>query len=120
MRQARQTRPTGDHEIAAAINEVEGYLLYQAELQTASEEAEAFVRRMPWLTTAQKEEVARHYADQRIELSKHLIRAIATRCGELRDEYTARYEKLRQRLMCMSAAVLVTSASLCVSMFVLR
>jgi hypothetical protein len=106
--------------MAAVINEVEGYLLYQAELRTADKEAEAFVRRMPWLTTAQREEVARHYADQRIELSKEVLRAIATRCEELRAEYTARYESLRQRLMCVSTAALITSASLCVSTFVFR
>jgi len=116
----RQARPAADRGFAAAVNEVEGYLLYQAELRTARQEGEAFARRLPWLTTAQQEEVARHYADQRIELSKHVLRAIAFRCGELRAEYTARYEELRQRLMCISAAAFIASASLCVSTFVFR
>ncbi|MET9801693.1 hypothetical protein [Streptomyces sp. NPDC006368] len=103
-----------DSQTAADINRVEGYLLRQAELRNAREEGEAFAGRMPWLTTAQHEEVARLYAQDRVELSKKVLRAIAHRCEELRGEYTARYAHLRQRLLCMSVASLISSVSLCV------
>ncbi|MER7112520.1 hypothetical protein [Streptomyces sp. NPDC000229] len=105
--------------MAAIINHVEGYLLYQAELRTARSEGEAFARRMPWLTTAQQEEVARLYAEDRLELSKTALKAITARCEELKEEYTARYEHLRQRLMRISTATLITSASLCASTWLL-
>ncbi|URM89042.1 hypothetical protein LUW75_02300 [Streptomyces sp. MRC013] len=108
----RATSAAG-RETAAGINRVEGYLLAQAELLRAREEGEAFARRMPWLTTAQHEEVARLYAEDRIELSKKVLRAIADRCVELRGEYTARYVQLRQRLLCLSVASLLIAAALC-------
>ncbi|MCQ0025328.1 hypothetical protein M4914_21915 [Streptomyces somaliensis DSM 40738] len=98
---------------AEGINRIEGYLLAQAELLRAREEGEAFARRMPWLTTAQHEEVARLYAEDRIELSKKVLRAVADRCVELRGEYTARYAQLRQRLLCLSTASLLVAAALC-------
>ncbi|MFI6103270.1 hypothetical protein [Streptomyces sp. NPDC051310] len=109
----RQARPSITRETAAAVNEIEGYLLCQAELRTAGIEGEAFADRMPWLTTAQREEVVRLYAQDRIELSKKLLRAIAARCEELRGEYTARYVTLRRRLLCLSAGALLTSVSVC-------
>ncbi|MCP9956533.1 MULTISPECIES: hypothetical protein [Streptomyces] len=110
-----RTTSATSRETAEGINRVEGYLLAQAELLGARREGEAFARRMPWLTTAQHEEVARLYAEDRIELSKKVLRAIAGRCVELRGEYTARYVRLRQRLLCVSVASLLTSAALCVA-----
>ncbi|MDT9682372.1 hypothetical protein RND61_09860 [Streptomyces sp. TRM76323] len=111
MRATSATR----RETAEGINRVEGYLLAQAELLNAREQGEAFARRMPWLTTAQHEEVARLYAEDRIELSKKVLRTIADRCVELRGEYTARYTRLRQRLLRASIASLLTAAALCAS-----
>ncbi|WP_039947181.1 hypothetical protein [Streptomyces sp. NRRL S-118] len=110
----RQPRPSITREAAVAVNEIEGYLLCQAELRTAGVEGEAFADRMPWLTTAQREEVVRLYAQHRMELSEKVLRALAGRCQELRDEYTARYADLRRRLLCMSVGALLTSVSVCV------
>ncbi|OKK04631.1 hypothetical protein AMK26_15025 [Streptomyces sp. CB03234] len=101
-----------ERETAAGINRIEGYLLCQAELRRARIEGEAFASRMPWLTRAQHEEVAHLYAQDRIELSQKVLRAIADRCVELQEQYTARYESLRQRLVCLSVAALATSACL--------
>ncbi|MEU0271697.1 hypothetical protein [Streptomyces sp. NPDC006307] len=102
-----------DGDVASGINRLEGYLLYQSELNRARIEGDAFARRMPWLTTAQHEEVARLYAQQRLEVSKAVLREVAGRCAELRREYGARYETLRQRLLCRCAATLLCSAALC-------
>lgn len=104
--------PPTDQETAQGIARLEGYLLCQAELHNALAEGEDFARRMPWLTTAQHEDVARHYAEERIALSKEVLRAVTVRCTELRSEYTARYQDLRQRLVCLSVASLVVSAAL--------
>ncbi|KUH40591.1 MULTISPECIES: hypothetical protein [Streptomyces] len=114
----RATRVAG-HEVAAGINRVEGYLLAQAELREAREGGEAFARRMPWLTTAQHEEVARLYAEERVGLSQEALRTVADHCVALRAEYTARYTRLRHRLLCLGVASLVTSATLCTTTWLL-
>ncbi|MDQ0938557.1 hypothetical protein [Streptomyces sp. V1I1] len=111
--------PPTKQETAAGINKIEGYLLYQAELRTARSEAEAFARSMPWLTTAEQDEIARRYAEQRVNLSKQMLRAIAARCTELNSTYTARYLALRRRLLSLSVACLLLSVALCVGLFLL-
>jgi hypothetical protein len=105
--------PREDHDTAAGIARLEGYLLCQAEIQRARTEAEAFARRLPWLTTAQQEEVVRHYAEDRLAVSREALRTVAARCAELRDEYTVRYEALRQRLLRRCVALTLASAALC-------
>jgi hypothetical protein len=113
-----QPRPN-KQQTAAGINKIEGYLLYQAELRTARSEAETFARSMPWLTTAEQDEIARRYAEQRINLSKQMLTAIAARCAELHDTYTARYLALRRRLLGIGVACLLLSAALHVGLFLI-
>jgi hypothetical protein len=114
----RTTRTTGV-EVAAGVNDVEGYLLAQAELREAREAGEAFAHRMPWLTTAQHEEVARLHAEDHIERSMEALRSVAAHSVALRAEYTARHTRLRQRLLGLAVASLATSAALCTSAWLL-
>jgi hypothetical protein len=102
------------HEIESGIAQLEGYLLCQSEISGARAEAEAFVGRLPWLTGAQRDEVVRLYAEDRMELSRRLLRRIVDRGHELRAEYTARYEELRRRLLCLCAALVLSGLALCV------
>jgi hypothetical protein len=106
----RQPEP----DVAAGIARLEGYLLAQSKVQEAEREAEAFAGRMPWLTTAQREEVVRVYTEDRIALSRQVLEALVSRAHELRAEYTARYDELRRRLLCASVAALLGSTALCV------
>jgi hypothetical protein len=106
-------RSPDDEDAAAGIARLEGYLLCQSEIRRARIEAETFVRRLPWLTTAQQEEVVRQYAQERLSVSKEALRMVAARCAELQDEYTARYQALRLRLLCRCVALLLASATLC-------
>ncbi|MEV6654544.1 hypothetical protein [Streptomyces sp. NPDC051219] len=105
-------------ERAAGIARVEGFLMAQAEWDRARAQAQAFAARMPWLTTAQYEEVVRLYTEERIALSRHILRAAATRAGELRAEYAARYRTVRQRLLCLTVASLAVSVALVMSALV--
>ncbi|MET9297216.1 hypothetical protein [Streptomyces sp. NPDC003077] len=100
------------HDTARGIARVEGYLLWQAERDRARAEAEEFADRMPWLTTAQREEVTRLYREQRLVVARQVLRAIADRCEELREEYTARYETLRRRLVRAGVATLLGAVAL--------
>ncbi|MES4904444.1 MULTISPECIES: hypothetical protein [unclassified Streptomyces] len=100
------------HEIEAGIARLEGYLLCQSELGDARAEAEAFAGRLAWLTAAQREEVVRLYTEERVELSRRMLRRIVDRCEELRAEYTTRYDELRRRLLCRCVAGVVAAMTL--------
>ncbi|POX57242.1 hypothetical protein C3489_00530 [Streptomyces sp. Ru71] len=91
--------PLAEQREGALANEVEGYLLARADQEQARREADAFCARLPWLTTAQAEEVARLYAEQHIELTRQRLRHTIRRAEELRREYEARYAQLRHRLL---------------------
>lgn len=112
----RQDRTPHVRETAAGINAIEGYLMAQATMRRAREQAEAFAGRMPWLTTGQREEVVRQYAADHLEQSKETLQAIVRRAAELRVEYTERYEELRRRLLRIVVAVVTLAAALVLGM----
>jgi len=88
----------GPSEAAVGINQLEGYLLWQAETDRARDSAREFSARLSWLTTAQRAEVERAYTQDRLEQSKAYLLRIAGRCRELQREYQERYDALRRRL----------------------
>ncbi|MEU6964229.1 hypothetical protein [Streptomyces chrestomyceticus] len=98
---------------AEAVNEIEGYLLWEAEKDRARTRAREFSARLPWLTRAQQEEVERQYQADQLEFSRAYLRRIAARSGELRAEYEGVYRVLRRRLLTgllVAAGALVTGA----------
>lgn len=105
-------RPPRAREVAEGLSRLEGYLLCQAELRAARTAAEDFAGRLPWLTAAQRAEVVRLYAEERLAVSRRTWQTIAHRCEELRREYTHRYAVLRRRLCGACAALLVAVGSL--------
>ncbi|CAL9369627.1 hypothetical protein SUDANB1_00837 [Streptomyces sp. enrichment culture] len=90
-----------DSELA---DEAEGFLLAQAHRDQARREAEDLCARMPWLTTAQAEELTGHYIRRRLDVTRDLLLTTATRAGQLRKEYEARYADLRRALLNRHAA----------------
>jgi hypothetical protein len=109
---------TTREEAAAGLARLEGYLLRRAEQQEAEVHAEAFVARMPWLTTALREEVIRLYVEDRIAYSTAALRRVAERCHQLRTEYSARYAHLRNRLLKTATASLLGATAMCVLLVV--
>ncbi|MFC9927821.1 hypothetical protein [Streptomyces sp. NPDC127190] len=93
-----------DRQGGALANEVEGYLLLQAEREQALREAEMLCARLPWLTSGQAEDLARHYTEQRLGLTRQALQATADRAKRLRGEYEARYAALRRALFRRHAA----------------
>ncbi|MEU2281112.1 hypothetical protein ABZ614_03895 [Streptomyces sp. NPDC013178] len=91
----------GDGEPA---NTVEGYLLALSHHDQARLEAEQLCARMPWLTTAQAEDVAHHYVRQRIDLTRQMLQSTVERAAQLREEYETRYRALRRDLLRRHAA----------------
>lgn len=84
--------------------EAEGYLLARLHHEHARREAEDLCARMPWLTTAQAEDLTRHYVRRRIELTRQMLLDTAQRADQLRQEYEARYAALRRDLLRRHAA----------------
>ncbi|WP_329373012.1 hypothetical protein OG896_38710 [Streptomyces sp. NBC_00669] len=93
----------------SGLDRIEGYLLWNAELAQARREAAGFTAHLPWLTTAQREEVERVYVADRVRLSRETLRRVIDRAAELRGEYGERYEYLRRR--CVAAAVVGAGAT---------
>ncbi|MFD8226773.1 hypothetical protein ACFV16_21675 [Streptomyces massasporeus] len=90
--------PAGERDSGLA-DEAEGFLLAQAHRDQARREAEELCARMPWLTTAQAEELTGHYVHRRLDVTRDLLLTTATRAGQLRQEYEARYADLRRALL---------------------
>ncbi|WP_308799446.1 hypothetical protein [Streptomyces sp. UH6] len=88
----------GEREYSPAV-EMEGHLIAHTHRERAREEAEGLCARMPWLTTAQAEELTRQYVLLRIGLTRRMLLDVAERADRLGEEYEARYRVLRRALL---------------------
>ncbi|SEG69192.1 hypothetical protein SAMN05216223_108160 [Actinacidiphila yanglinensis] len=109
-RRGSQARALGKDE--HGIWEVEGFLLWNAEVEEARRRAREFTDLLPWLTTGQRDDVERVYVADRTADSRAMLARICERAGELRLEYTARYVSLRRRCVAVSAAVACAAVGL--------
>ncbi|WP_308407374.1 hypothetical protein [Streptomyces platensis] len=82
-----------------AVNEIEGFLLREAEKDRARTRAEAFCAGLPWLTDTQRREVELRYCQDQRDTSRAYLERIATRSAALRAEYEGVYRALRRRLI---------------------
>ncbi|MFG2564037.1 hypothetical protein ACGFR6_01200 [Streptomyces sp. NPDC048567] len=98
-----------DAESARGLAQMEGYLLWNAEVEHARRLARRFTDQLPWLTTAQREDVERVYTAERTAESRVTLARISARALQLRGEYTERYRRLRAR--CVAAAVVCAGAA---------
>ncbi|MEU5213873.1 hypothetical protein [Streptomyces sp. NPDC020742] len=94
-----------------AINEIEGYLLWEAEKDRARARADAFCAGLPWLTDSQRREVESRYCDDQRTASRAYLERIAVRSATLRTEYEGVYRVLRRRLIAgfLSGTVAMTA-----------
>ncbi|GAA2276505.1 hypothetical protein GCM10010234_10470 [Streptomyces hawaiiensis] len=98
MRRGRQQAPAGEHR-SALVDKTEGFLIAHAHRDQARREAEELCARMPWLTTAQVEELTGHYVRRRLDVTRQLMLGTVRRADELREEYESRYAQLRRALL---------------------
>ncbi|GAA1519462.1 hypothetical protein [Streptomyces albidochromogenes] len=92
-----------EQESAQGLAQLEGYLLWSAEVAEARHQAGRFAEQLPWLTTAQREDVERAYTADRLAVSKAFLVRVAARSTALRAEYTERYRRLRARCVATAA-----------------
>ncbi|MFF8595039.1 cytochrome C oxidase subunit I [Streptomyces sp. NPDC015220] len=93
------------------VNQVEGYLLWQARVAEAQERARAFTEPLEWLTTAQRERIEEHYVRDCLSRARADLQRVADRCRELRGEYEERYRELRARCLATVIAGLAVLAA---------
>ncbi|MGW0084638.1 cytochrome C oxidase subunit I [Streptomyces sp. NPDC003393] len=109
-------RHTDDEPVSPAhvVNQVEGYLLWQARVAEAEERARAFTEPLEWLTTAQREEIEQHYVRDCLLRARADLQRVAERCRSLRGEYEERYARLRARCVAflIAAVAVLTAAAL--------
>ncbi|MCC9311484.1 hypothetical protein LN042_31220 [Kitasatospora sp. RB6PN24] len=98
-------------EAANGLNQLEGYLLWQAEIAEAQRAAAAFTGRLPWLTTGQREEVAEAYVQAHLRLSRQAVAHIVKRIRQVRSEYEERYHRLKIRIAAVVLATLALAAA---------
>ncbi|MFF8942116.1 cytochrome C oxidase subunit I [Streptomyces sp. NPDC014864] len=109
MTDAGGRRGAGDAALAAeTVNQVEGYLLWQARVAEAEQRARSFTEPLHWLTGAQRDEVERHYVRECLSRARADLQRVADRSRSLRAEYEKRYRQLRARCL----ALLVTTVTL--------
>lgn len=92
------------------LTRLEGHLLWAAEVEEARRRADRFTGELPWLTTAQREEVERVYRADRIAASRAALVRICDRATELRAEYETRYRRLRARCVALAVLALASGA----------
>ncbi|MFJ9623154.1 hypothetical protein [Streptomyces sp. NPDC101181] len=110
-----------DQESARGLAQLEGYLLWNAEVEGARRQARSFTGQLPWLTTAQREDVERVYTAERVTASRESFTRIRDRAEELREEYTERYARLRTRCVAVTAVTAGAAIGLCAALtFLLR
>jgi hypothetical protein len=108
---ARTQKPEAvDEAINRAVNEIEGYLLWEAEKDRTRDRAQAFCDTLPWLTETQRQEVELRYRHDQHAASRAYLERIAARSTSLRAEYEDVYRALRRRLV--TACVTAVSAVL--------
>ncbi|MGP3638614.1 hypothetical protein ACTU45_35930 [Streptomyces sp. 24-1644] len=97
-----------DKDSARGLAQLEGYLLWNAEVEDARRRAVRFTDQLPWLTRAQREDVERAYTADRVAACRETLIRVSERASELRGEYSERYHQLRKR--CLAAVVLAVGA----------
>ncbi|WP_309058379.1 hypothetical protein [Streptomyces sp.] len=115
MIKRRDPRPKAG-QVSALVAEVEGHLMARAHLDEARREAEELCAGLPWLTSAQAEDLTRRYMHRRLDFTRRMLRGTAERAAQLRQEYEARYAELRRALLrrhvACACAVLVCAGGL--------
>ncbi|CAL9652575.1 hypothetical protein [Streptomyces sp. enrichment culture] len=97
MIKGRGPRPEAG-EVSALVAEAEGHLMAQAHIDEARREAEELCAGLPWLTSAQAEDLMHRYVQRRLDFTRRMLRSTVERAAQLRQEYEARYAALRRDL----------------------
>nr|WP_202451460.1 hypothetical protein [Streptomyces sp. SID4948] len=93
--------------------QLEGYLMWSAEIEEADRRAGRFADQLPWLTGAQRADVERLYSAEHLVAARGTLTRIADRTQGLRVEYAERYRELRARCVAVTVAGVTAAAAIC-------
>ncbi|MCG6494379.1 hypothetical protein [Kitasatospora sp. A2-31] len=115
--QPRRPPPPGpslaaDTDAGHGVQQLEGYLYWQAETEEARQAARDLADHLPWLTGTQRHDLEHHYTRAHLHVSRAYLTRLRGRRDELRAEYEARYRHLRARCV-LTALLVTTTAVLC-------
>jgi hypothetical protein len=99
MSPRRRTEAQTTLEAERGIRDLEENLLWAAEMADAPEAAQEFASRFGWTTAAQRKELARAYAAQRLEHSRLMIDRVAERAHLMQTQYERRWQQAKSRLV---------------------
>ncbi len=99
MTPRRDATAQSGQEVERGIRDLEGHLLWAAEIAGARGAGQDFASRFAWATTAEREDLADAYAEQRLEDSRQMIERVAERARVLQSQYEHRWQHVKSRLV---------------------
>ena len=99
MTPRRHATAAAPQQVERGIRDLEGHLLWASEIAGSRRAAQHFASRFAWATTDEREDLARVYADQRLEDSHQMIDRIAERANTLQAQYEVRWQQATSRLV---------------------
>ncbi|MEU5688259.1 hypothetical protein [Streptomyces venezuelae] len=105
-------------EVTHGLHQMEGFLYWKAEETGARREAAAFSEEFPWLSNAERHEIAERYFRMRMELAATTTRHIAKRHMEIRADFEDALQRIRRRAAC-GLTTMIFSLSLLLTLLLL-
>jgi hypothetical protein len=104
---------TPGQDAVRGMAQLEGYLMWNAEIEEADRRAGRFADQLPWLTSAQRADVERLYSAEHLVAARGTLTRIADRTHDVRAEYAERYRRLRARCVAVTLAGVSVAAAVC-------
>lgn len=115
MTARRQVAASAVRQVERGIRDLEGHLLWAAEVAGSLQAGQNFASRFGWATTDEREDLASGYTDQRLEDSRQMIDRLAQRSSALQTQYENRWQEVKTRLVLgvlLVVAVIVFASTL--------
>ncbi|MFF0392927.1 hypothetical protein ACFYS8_30110 [Kitasatospora sp. NPDC004615] len=93
-------------EADTGLRQLEGYLYWQDQNRQARRAAAEFADLLPWLTAAQRLDLEHHFVHTQLQAARRGLEQFRETRERLREQYGARYHRLRVR--CLLSALLAT------------
>ncbi|MFD7451719.1 hypothetical protein [Kitasatospora sp. NPDC059827] len=92
------------------IARIEGFLAWEAEVAAAERDARAFAAQFPWLPEAEREDLERAYAADRLRYAEEVVDRAVDRCRRLAARYRAECRRICTRWAALCLSVTLAAA----------
>ncbi|WP_406208999.1 cytochrome C oxidase subunit I [Kitasatospora sp. NBC_01560] len=104
----------------AEIARLEGYLAWEAEVSAAERDARAFAGQFRWLSPAERDDLERAYAADRLRYAEDVVDRAVERCRQLAARYRSECRRICARWAAVCLSVTLAAALLAVVPAALR